>query len=278
MITIRPFTTADILFGMRLKQQAGWNQVEADWHRLLDLGPAGGFVAEWDGLPAGTVLTCIFGDVAWVAMVLVEPAWRGRGIGTALMNRALAYLEQQGVTSVRLDATPLGQPLYERLGFEPQFPLTRYDGILSGGGAMAEVEPVPEQRLPEIIDLDRSVTGTNREKLLRRLWAENAGALRMVCAGDRVAGYRSARPGSDALFLGPCVAAPGAGELLLADAAFQYAGRRVHVDIPTDHPPATALAERLGLAPRRQLLRMCRGTSVRERIDMLWASSGPEKG
>jgi GNAT superfamily N-acetyltransferase len=278
VITIRPFTVADIPFGMELKQQAGWNQVEADWRRFLDLEPASGFVAEWAGQPAGTVLTCIFGDVAWVAMVLVQPTLRGRGIGTALMNQALACLDQRGVATVRLDATPLGRPLYEKLGFEPQFSLARYDGILAGGGRVAAVEPVLEYRLPEIIDLDRRVTGTDREKLLRRLWAEDADAMRMVCSDDRVAGYRSARPGSDALFLGPCVAAPGAGELLLADAAFQYAGRRVYVDIPVDHPAATALAERLGLVPRRHLLRMCRGKLVRERLDMLWASSGPEKG
>jgi hypothetical protein len=27
-------TAADIAFGMRLKEQAGWNQVPADWRRL----------------------------------------------------------------------------------------------------------------------------------------------------------------------------------------------------------------------------------------------------
>jgi len=33
------------------------------------------------------------------------------------MECALAFLDNQSVTSVRLDATPLGQPLYEQLGF-----------------------------------------------------------------------------------------------------------------------------------------------------------------
>ena len=275
----KPFRVADIPFGMRLKQQAGWNQVEQDWRRFLDLEPAGCFIAESDGRAAGTVTTCTFGDVAWVAMMLVEPDLRGRGIGTALLQHALAYLEHQGVTSVRLDATPLGRPLYEKLGFEPQFTLTRYDGVLAPvGGPVAEVELVPEDVLPEVLQLDRQITGTDREKLLRRLWAEDAAAMRMICTGGRVTGYCGARPGSDALFLGPCIAAPSTGELLLADAAFRYAGRRVYLDIPTDHRPATAFAEGLGLIPRRQLLRMCRGEPVREQVEWLWASSGPEKG
>lgn len=223
--------------------------------------------------------TCTFGEVAWLAMMLVEPDLRGRGIGTALMQHGLAYLERQGVRSVRLDATPFGRPLYEKLGFEPQFSLTRYDGLLTPvGGSVAGVEPIPEDALPEVLRLDRQITGTDREKLLRRLWAEDAGAMRMVYAGGRAMGYCGARPGSDALFLGPCIAAPEVGELLLADAAFRYAGRRVYLDIPADHQPATAFAERVGLTPRRQLLRMCRGEPVREQVECLWASSGPEKG
>src|SRR5712692_11935001 len=107
MISIRRMTAADIPFGMGLKEQAGWNQTEADWQRCLELEPAGCFVAELDGTPVGTTTTCIFGPVAWVAMVLVEAAFRNRGIGTTLMRYALAFLDERGVRTVRLDATPL---------------------------------------------------------------------------------------------------------------------------------------------------------------------------
>src|SRR5215470_13964397 len=102
-------TVDDIPLGMRLKEQAGWNQTEADWRRFLDLEPEGCFVAELDSVPAGTTLTCTFGPVAWIAMVLVDAALRGRGIGKALMVHALDFLDRRGVRTVRLDATPLGQ-------------------------------------------------------------------------------------------------------------------------------------------------------------------------
>src|SRR5271166_6332252 len=78
---IRLMTAADVPLGMRLKQQNGWNQLEADWVRALDLQPDGCFVAELDGTPVGTVTTCIFGAVAWIAMMLVEETMRGRGLG-----------------------------------------------------------------------------------------------------------------------------------------------------------------------------------------------------
>src|SRR6516162_8696055 len=99
-------TGADVPLGLRLKQQAGWNQTEADWRRFLDLWPAGCFVAELDGAAAGTAAAFVFGPVAWVAMVLVEQSLRGRGVGGALMRHALDFLDRQSVRTVRLDATP----------------------------------------------------------------------------------------------------------------------------------------------------------------------------
>jgi GNAT superfamily N-acetyltransferase len=94
MLRVRAMTEADIALGMRLKGQAGWNQLEPDWRRALQLQPDGCFVAELDGMAAATTTTCIFGSVAWIALVLVDEALRGRGIGTALMNAALAFLDR----------------------------------------------------------------------------------------------------------------------------------------------------------------------------------------
>ena len=51
-------------------------------------------------------------------MVLVDESMRQHGIGTALVEQAVEVLDRRGAETVRLDATPLGKPLYERLGFE----------------------------------------------------------------------------------------------------------------------------------------------------------------
>src|SRR3712207_6787044 len=127
---VRPMTPADLPRGRRLSRRAGWNQTAADWRRFLALEPDGCFVAEHDGTPVGTTTTAVFGPVAWIGMVLVDAPARGRGVGTALVRHALAALDRRGVPTVRLDATPLGQPLYERLGFTGQFRLSRYEGTL----------------------------------------------------------------------------------------------------------------------------------------------------
>lgn len=37
MIRIRAMSLADVPLGLRLKEQAGWNQTEADWVRFIEM-------------------------------------------------------------------------------------------------------------------------------------------------------------------------------------------------------------------------------------------------
>lgn len=49
--------------------------------------------------------------------VYVEPAYRQQGLGEQLTAQAIAYLKSLDCTRIILHASPLGKPLYERLGF-----------------------------------------------------------------------------------------------------------------------------------------------------------------
>ena len=276
VLTIRVLTVDDIPVGLSLKEKAGWNQLEADWRRLLELQPDVCFLAESDGVGVGTVTTCQFGPVAWIAMMLVDEAYRRRGIGRALMTRALDELDCQGVRTVRLDATPKGRPMYESLGFVAEATLDRYRGVFPPGDGPAGPQAVPE--LDAVIALDRQVTGTDRERLIRRLAWEHPESLRVVRTGRETSGFLMSRPGSTARQIGPCIADEQAGRLLLADASSRYAGETVLFDIPTANFTAKKLVGSWGLRAERVLMRMGRGPRVEEDLNRIWASSGPEKG
>lgn len=279
MLRIRPMTVDDLPFGMKLKEQAGWNQLEADWRRLLDLEPAGSFLAERDGTPAGTVTTCRFGAIAWVAMMLVGEAFRSQGIGRALMTAALDDLEGRGIPTVRLDATPMGRPLYESLGFVEESTFARCRGVFPRGPAADRPpEVVPGERFESIAALDREVTGTDRGRLLARLAQEYPRSLRMRGRGRSLDGFLMARPGIRAWQIGPCIADASAGPRLLEDALEAHEGGAAIIDVPTAHPDASAVAESLGFRRERLLTRMVRGEPVQERPAWIWASAGPEKG
>jgi GNAT superfamily N-acetyltransferase len=284
MIHIRPMTAEDLPLGMRLKSQAVWNQTEADWRRFRAIQPDGCLVAELGGVAVATTVVTAFDAVAWISMVLVEEKVRGRGVGKALMNRAVHVAEELGCTTIRLDATPLGQPLYESLGFVPQYELTRFAGLAGPLGlppaATSQVIRVAlSSDIPNILTLDASATGTQRGKFLSRLFSEEPAAVRVCEHRGQIAGYLTIRRGSDAVQLGPCIAETDeAGSALLTDALSRYAGSRVYWDLPSRHLPAAQLAKSAGLAPQRQLLRMCRGEAVNDDVARLWASSGPELG
>jgi hypothetical protein len=102
----------------------------------------------------------------------------------------------------------------------------------------------------------------------------------LYVAGDkqRAAGFLTSRLGTLAVHLGPCLAEPEAGPLLFAEAWHRWGGQRVFLDVPVSNQEATRRAEAAGLTVQRCFTRMCRGIPVCERIDWLWASSGPEKG
>ena len=278
MIRIRLMTFDDLTLGLRLRLQAGWNQTPADWARFLRLQPDGCFVAEVDGTPCGTVTTCILGEVAWIGMMLVEEERRGQGIGRALMEHALGFLDSQEVRTVRLDATPMGEPLYGKLGFVEQFTLGRFEGIPALACASGSVEVGEREHWDAICRLDRAATETDRSRLVLALLQERPGEVRIVRRGGAVIGYLTVRRGLRAWQIGPCIATAEAGPLLLDDALRRFVDRRVFVDIPLSHAAAITVLSRHGLRQERTLTRMCRGETIVERVQQLWASSGPEKG
>lgn len=278
-LTLRLMTPGDIELGMRLKGQAGWNQTPTDWQRFLELEPNGCFVAEWDGRPVATTTTCTFGSVGWVGMVLVDESFRHRGIATQLVGRALEYLDERGVRTMRLDATKFGRPVYERVGFVAEHDFIRFEGIAHQPSGNSATSPAGLEQLGFLVDLDQRATGSDRECLLMQLVKEDGVTGRVVCSGDSIAGYLLLRPGSSAIQIGPGVALTEEAGRSLADWALGHcAGQRVFIDIPLDNRPATEWAVERGLGEQRRFSRMFRGQPVGEDVSLIWASSGPEKG
>ena len=69
----------------------------------------------------GRVSSCLFAfdheDDCSVWLVATLPHARGRGLAAALMAHALADAAERGRTTSTLQATDLGRPVYERLGY-----------------------------------------------------------------------------------------------------------------------------------------------------------------
>ena len=279
MLHIRTMNVDDVPLGCRLNDASGWNQTASDWLRLLALEPEGCFVAEWNGQPVGTICVTRFETIAWISMVLVDAAHRGQGIGTHLMRHALAWLDRSGIATVRLDATALGRPVYEKLGFVGEYELARWEGTATGGELRPEIIVAADSQLAAIIALDEQVTATPRGSLLARLFAERPGAMRTAAIRGQIAGFSGVRLGSRARQIGPVIGQDESSGVALLHAAFSdHQGQTVFLDVPLPNRPAMQWAESHGLQIQRRFLRMFRGRPVADRPEQIWASFGPEKG
>lgn len=282
MPVIRTMIPGDLPSARRFSSQNGWNQTEADWLRFLEMEPDGCFVADLEGQPAGTVTTLSYQKrLAWIGMMLVDSKLRRMGIGEALLRKALQRLEESGVDCVKLDATPLGQPLYEKLGFQPEWPLTRWRCEIAVSPPNQEdpdVRPWNKRDALKVAGIDDPAFGINRSGLLEALGSISTGWVRSGMEGIR--GFGLIRPGAFATYLGPVTA----DDIRVADGIVRrllsgQTGQPVIWDIPDANTDAVRLAEELGFKPQRSLLRMFRGTnSMAGDPFKQFAIAGPEVG
>lgn len=104
----------------------GVEHVHADAERMPGqyVAPQGGL---WLAVAAGSGVGCvalrpISDGVGEVKRMFVEAAWRGRGVGRALMETVIAGARQRGYHTLRLgtlDDMEAAQGLYRSLGFTP---------------------------------------------------------------------------------------------------------------------------------------------------------------
>jgi GNAT superfamily N-acetyltransferase len=283
---LRVMTKADICAAQRLKEIAGWNQTKTDWERFLEASETGCFVAELHGQVCGTATTISFEKrFAWVGMVLVDPAFRGRGIGTRLLERTIEHLDALRIPSIKLDATPQGKPLYEKLGFLPEYEIERWTlrrppvqvTELSGAGRFADL---PSSLLEQIFETDREIFGANRSFLLESIHQEAPDFTAAITVEGRLQGYTLGRRGSFADQLGPWMASDAAIARKLLERFLTRSTRDVLiVDHLKSNNVAGGLLRSFGFSFTRPLTRMVRGDNTYPgRTERLCAILGPEFG
>lgn len=279
-VSIREMTACDIPAGLDLCRASRWNQTEHDWQHFLRAAPHGALVAVENGSVIGTVATLPYGSFAWISMVLVDPAARGRGIGTLLLNRGLALVPHE--SAARLDATPAGEVIYRKLGFVAEYGLARLflDARPRGAAHTPGARPLARSDWPQLLDMDSQAFGASRASLLERLAAGAPEYAWVAERQGRLHGYLLGRHGYVREHLGPMIAdsAETAGSLLEACLA-AHPDRNVFIDVPDDQQIWRARLANLGFETERPFLRMYRGrlTTPGQRA-RVYAIVGPEFG
>lgn len=233
--------------------------------RLRTLQPDGLLLAELDGTPAGLVGAVDYGPFAYVGMMAVHPGYQRRGVGQALVERLLAWLEQRGCPMAVLDASDAGEPLYRRLGFvtDDKTYLFVNDDCARRPLLPERVRPIQAADLPGLAALDVPLFGAARPAALELIWREQPGRGFLAEGPDgQPEGFLIAQE----QLLGPWVArTPAAAEALLAAALTLPFEGSPRVQLSTTNSDATRILLRAGFSPLFGLCHMRYGGAPRDR-------------
>jgi GNAT superfamily N-acetyltransferase len=279
---LRVMTRQDIPGGVRLNTIIGWNQTAADWERFLAATPNGCFVMEDADKIVGTSATISYEDkFAWIGMVLVDPDKRNRGIGTTLLQRAVEYLDGAGIPTLKLDATPAGKPLYEKMGFVTEYEIDRWVLKRSiSNKPMTPDEITTADGMLEVLAFDRQAFGADRSELLRS-YTERAPDLTIVAQKEgKLSGYAFGRRGLFADHMGAWMTRDDKTAQTLLSQFLQRSSRdTIIVDALKSSRIAGELLRVSGFSPVRLLTRMYRGPNLHPgKPETLCAVLGPEFG
>jgi len=282
MISFRAMTVEDIPAGLGLCRAAGWNQRREDWELFLALSPGACQVAiDPAGKIAGTVTTVSYQDhFSWIGMLLVDPAWRRRGIGMKLLRASTDIL--RGAGTIKLDATEQGRQVYLKMNFVDEYPLSR---MVANKATPKRLLPSRARRLvsddfESLLTFDREIFGADRGKVLEWSW-KNAPQFAFLTEDTTgISGYCLGRPGHHYTHIGPIVARDVQQAMdLISDVMRQCDEQAILLDISLHDPAWGKWISSIGFVEQRRFIRMYHGSNAWPgRPEKQFAILGPELG
>ncbi|MBD3627337.1 GNAT family N-acetyltransferase [Cyclobacterium sp.] len=282
-IYLRTMQQEDLPAVMDLKTAEGWNQTQTDWELFLTHHPDLCLVARLEEKTVGTVSAFAFENkLAWIGMMLVHRQFRRKGISKRLMREVIHRLNF--CQTIKLDATPAGQAVYEKLGFKKEYSLFRWirktGGALTNSDLSPSVYKLDSSGFNEILPFDAAVFGADREVVLRHIWTSFPGGAYLFREQGIVKGFLLSRKGSNYLQLGPLIAENEAvARALLQQAMIQWGGRELVLDMAANRPEMNAWLEQEGFRIQRELIRMYLHTNSSAGMpEKYYLIAGPEFG
>lgn len=279
---VRQMLLSDMQELMRLKNEECWNQTEQDWELLISFKDSVNFVAEMDNKIIGTVTAINYANkTSWIGMMLVDKNYRRLGISKALLNVAIENLKD--CESIKLDATPVGHHVYEKIGFIDEYDINRITNT-----AVLEIildndiktHKVSINDMNEIAELDEDIFGANRKEMLIYLFNNSPELAWAVKNNSKIVGFSLGRKGTKFTQIGPVFASSDEEiKSLITSAANQIIGKPAVVDLLTDKDSVEIWLSENGFIKQRAFKRMYLNINPHSgKVEKQYLISGPELG
>ena len=138
------------------------------------------------GKVVGIGTAIIHGYTAWLGHIIVSPNHRNAGIGSVITKALIDLCQRNSCRTLMLVATALGEPVYKKFGFEVDTKYLFFDhGKSLSPEASPEISAFQKQYEQALFQLDRSVSGEDRKKLL----CEHLGHALLIVENDMLLGF-----------------------------------------------------------------------------------------
>lgn len=242
--------------------EEGWNPGLHDAECFHAADPEGFLLGERTDTPISSISVVTYPEnFAFLGFYLVRPDFRGRGYGLKTWR---AGLRRVAGYNVGLDGVVGQQRNYTKSGFILAWRNIRYAGAAPGRQpsrpAAGHIVPLTGVTFAELQAYDRRHFPAPRPTFLH-LWISRPGTTARAWMRDgRLAGYGVIRPCRSGFKIGPLFADDEAGAEALFEALAAKAGTApLSIDVPEPTLAAVRLAERQGLKPVFETVRMYTG-------------------
>jgi len=253
-LLIREMVAADLPFAASCTAGEGWaseNFATVEGFYLKD--PPGCLLAEANGQPVAICFATWYGKSGFIGELIVRPEARGKGVGAALLNHAVRWLQTRGAETVYLDGVLKAVNLYERNGFRKVCRSWRFLGHIVGS-LSPHVRRMAASDLDQVAVLDNSSFGEDRRFFLQRRLEFFPELSYVMVESESIRGYILGRGGEGWLSAGPWVQSE-AGEnpvVLLHAIALKANGRPISLGILDINHQACELVQSLGFEKRSE--------------------------
>lgn len=244
---------------MTLLHKIGWNHSLEQIQQNISWGGSGSFCLAFDQEIVATAIALKYSErLAWVGLVVSDPAYQRRGFARRLMNHVMEYLS--AVESVMLDASVLGFPLYDNMGFKSLYKINAYVREPEHFDTSPDIRPMAASDLPTVIAMDADMIGLPRPQVIN--WLFETGKAFVATERETITGFTFVKWNADLVRLAAWNARDRATAQLLMQVGSNLAlekGLTYRIDVPEPNNQARDIVTRNGLSIERYVTRMVYG-------------------
>lgn len=164
---------ADDLVAIKELQPATWDDIIPRIRYFINSPFCTVLKTVVDGQIVGVGAVLFHKDSAWLANIITHEAHRNKGIGYAITDALLSCIDKSVYTTIYLDATDLGYPVYLKFGFEVEGFYNHFTTISNLiFDKNAHIIPYDANYIESVLDLDFKVTSEYRVQKLAEGFAD----------------------------------------------------------------------------------------------------------